>query len=87
MNKEQKEMRKKELITRMRERANWRPSNVATMKPVKWAKEYTRSKYEHLNSTTRQVLDKVGRVIHESVSVERVNENVYRSVDKFSIVR
>jgi len=40
-----------------------------------------------VNSTTRQVLDKVGRVIHESVSVERVNENLYRSIDKFSIVR
>jgi len=87
MNKEQKQMRKEELRTRMRERANWRPSNVATMKPVKWAKEYTKNKYEQVNSTTRQVLDKVGRVIHESVSVERVNENIYRSVDKFSIVR
>ena len=84
MNKEQ---RKAELIARIKNSKSWRPSNAVATKSVRWAKEYTKSKYEQVNSTTRQVLDKVGRVIHESVSVERVNENVYRSIDKFSIVR
>jgi hypothetical protein len=87
MNKEQQEQRRADLINRMRAKKDWRPSNAVATKSVRWAKEYTKNKYEQVNSTTRQVLDKVGRVIHESVSVERVNENLYRSIDKFSIVR
>lgn len=82
-----KSERKTELIARMRNRQGWRPSNAQQTKRVAWAKEYSPSKYDNVNSVKRVVYNRQGQIVHESTVSEIVNENLHRVIDQSSIVR